>query len=30
LPNFFQQRIPRRGVGASGNRSAAAKNVHYA
>ena len=30
LPNFFQQRIPRRGVGASENRSAATKNVHYA
>ncbi len=29
-PDFFQQRIPRRGVGASGNRSAAAKNVHCA
>jgi len=27
LRDFFQQRIPRRGVGASGNRSAAEKNV---
>jgi len=28
LPDFFRQRIPRRGVAVSGNRSAAAKNVH--
>jgi len=27
LPDFFRQRIPRRGVAVSGNRSAAAKNV---